>query len=218
LDGRTKLAKLVKDKAEVLTTKKLNESKLVEFTIDMVNNKGFTIQPKALALLVDHIGSDLSRIENEIDKIVINKTKDKSITENDIEQYVGISKEFNVFELQAALAEKNLSKAFRIIRYFEDNPKAAPVQLILPSIYGFFSKLYMLHGLQAGDEKGQAATIGVSPFFIKDYLKAKKIYSMDQVERVLLLLHQYNLKTVGINDIGTPSASLLKEMVVKMIA
>lgn len=218
VDGRTKLAKLLKEKGEVLTTKKLYEEQVKEFTVEMVRNKGLNIQPKALALLVDHIGSDLSRIDSEIDKIFINLGEGKTITENDIEKYVGISKDFNVFELQSAIGSKNLAKSLRIINYFEANPKAAPIQLVLPSIYGFFSKLYMLYGLPSKDDKSLAAAIGVNVFFFKDYLKAKQLFSYAEVEQALLLLHQYNLKSVGVNDSGTPSASLLKEMVVKMFA
>jgi len=216
LDGRKSFAKLVKQQGELLTTKKLYEEQVKEFAVEKVRNKGLSIQPKALALMVDHIGNDLSRIDSEIDKIFINLGEGKTITENDIEKYVGISKEFNVFELQAAIGSKNLAKSLRIINYFEANPKAAPIQLVLPSIYGFFNKLYMLYGLPQKDDKTLAAAIGVNIYFFKDYQKAKQLYSYTDVEQALLLLHQYNLKSVGINDAGTPSASLLKEMVVKM--
>jgi DNA polymerase-3 subunit delta len=218
VDGRTKLAKLLKEKGVVLTTKKLYEDQVKEFTIEMARNKGLSIQPKALILLVDHIGSDLNRIDSEINKIFINLGEGKTITENDIEKYVGISKDFNVFELQSAIGSKNLAKSLRIINYFEANPKAAPIQLVLPSIYGFFSKLYMLYGLPAKDDKSLATAIGVNVYFLKDYLKAKQLFTYPDVEQALLLLHQYNLKSVGVNDSGTPSASLLKEMVVKMFA
>jgi len=218
VDGRTRLAKLLKEKGVVLTTKKLYDNQLPEWTEELVQSKELSISQKALMLLVDHIGNDLSRIDNEIDKMVINLGKRKAITETDVEQYVGVSKEFNVFELQSALATKNLSKAIRIIQYFEANPKAAPIQLILPSLYGFFSKVFMIYGLNTRDEKTIAASLGISPFFIKDYLKTTTIYSYADVEKVLLLLSDYNLKSIGINNSGTTDASLLKEMVVKMIA
>jgi len=218
VDGRTRLAKLLKEKGVVLTTKKLYDSQLPEWTEELVQSKGHSISQKAIMLLVDHIGNDLSRIENEIEKILINLGERKAITEEDIEKYVGVSKDFNVFELQAALATKNLSKAIQIIQYFEANPKAAPIQLILPSIYSFFSKLFMIYGLSTRDEKTVAASLGVSPFFVKDYLKAANIYSYPDVEKLILLLSDYNLKSIGINNSGTPDASLLKEMVVKMIA
>lgn len=218
VDGRTRLAKLLKEKGVVLTTKKLYDNQLPEWTEELVESKELTISQKALMLLVDHIGNDLSRIENEIDKIAINLERRKGITETDVEQYVGVSKDFNVFELQAALATKNLSKAIRIIQYFEANPKAAPIQLILPSLYTYFSKVFMIYGLTTRDEKTIAASLGISPFFIKDYLRTTSVYSYADVEKLLLLLSDYNLKSIGINSSGTTDASLLKEMVVKMIA
>lgn len=218
VDGRTRLAKLLKEKGVVLTTKKLYDNQLPEWTEELVESKGLAISQKALMLLVDHIGNDLCRIENEIDKISINLAKRKTISEEDVEQYVGVSKDFNVFELQSALATKNLPKAIRIIQYFEANPKAAPIQLILPSLYSFFSKVFMIYGLNTRDEKAIAASLGINPFFIKDYLKTTSLYSYSDVEKLILLLSDYNLKSIGINNSGTPDASLLKEMVVKMIA
>jgi len=217
VDGRGKLARLLKEKGEVLTTKKLYDNQLPEWTNELVQSKGFSISQKALFLLVDHIGNDLSRINNEIEKLLINLGKRTNITEDDIENYVGISKEYNPFELQGALAKKDFEKAMRIIEYFGNNPKAAPIQLVLPSIYNFFSKVFMLHGLASRDEKTAAAALGVSPYFVKDYLQAAGKYSYEAVEKVLLLLHEYNLKGVGVNDVGTSDASLLKEMTVKIM-
>jgi DNA polymerase-3 subunit delta len=218
VDGRTRLAKLLKEKGVVLSTKKLYDNQLPEWTEELIESKGYTISRKALVLLVDHIGNDLSRIENEIDKILINLDGRKNITEEDVEKYVGVSKDYNVFELQAALASKNLPRAIQIIQYFEANPKAAPIQLILPSLYAFFSKVFMIHGLNTRDEKSVATSISVNPFFIKDYLKAASIYTYPDVEKLLLLLSDYNLKSIGIKNSATPDASLLKEMVFKMIA
>jgi DNA polymerase-3 subunit delta len=218
VDGRTRLAKLLKEKGVVLSTKKLYDNQLPEWTEELIESKGHSVSRKALVLLVDHIGNDLSRIENEIDKILINLNSRKNITEDDVEKYVGVSKDYNVFELQAALASKNLPRAIQIIQYFEANPKAAPIQFILPSLYSFFSKVFMIHGLNTRDEKSVAASLSVNPFFVKDYLKAASIYTYPDVEKLLLLLSDYNLKSIGINSSGTSDASLLKEMVLKMIA
>lgn len=217
VDGRTRFAKILKEKGVMVSTKKMYDNQLPEWTQELVQSKGLTITPKGLALLVDHIGNDLSRIENEIDKLSVNLNKRKSITEEDIEEFIGVSKDFNVFELQGALAKKDLPKAIRIIQYFEANPKAAPIQLVLPSLYSFFSKVFMVFGAGSHDEKSVATAIGVNPYFIKDYMQAANLYKYEGVERVLLLLHNYNLKSVGVNDVGTADASLLKEMVVKMV-
>lgn len=218
VDGRTKLAKLLKEKGELLTTKKMYDSKLPEWTKDLIESKGLTISQKALMLLVDHIGNDLNRIDNEIEKIRVNLGSRKNVTETDIEENIGVSKDYNVFELQAAIANKDLGKAVRIIQYFEGNPKAGPIQLILPSLYSFFSKVFMIYGLNSRDEKSVASSLGLNPFFVKDYIKTANLFTYPQVEAILLLLHEYNLRSVGVNDAGTEDASLLKEMIVKMIA
>lgn len=217
VDGRTSFAKTLKAKAVLVTTKKMYDSKLPEWTQELLLSKGLTISAKGLALLVDHIGNDLSRIENEIDKLSVNLGKRKGITEEDIEEFIGVSKDFNVFELQAALAKKDLPKAIRIIQYFEANPKSAPIQLVLPSLYSFFSKVFMVFGAGSHDEKSVAAALGINPYFIKDYMQAANLYKFEGVEKILLLLHTYNLKSVGVNDAGTEDASLMKEMVVKMM-
>lgn len=218
VDGRTRFAKLLKEKGVFISTKKIYENQLPEWTQQLIQSKGLSISPKGLALFVDHIGNDLTRLENEITKISVNLGKRKTITEEDIEEFVGVSKDFNVFELQSALARKDLAKAIRIIQYFEANPKAAPIQLVLPSLYSFFSKVFMVFGAASPDEKGIATAIGVNPFFVKDYMQAARTYDFQGVERILLLLHQYNLKSIGVNSINTGDASLLKEMVYKMIA
>ncbi len=219
VDGRRGLGKKLKDSKliEVFTTKKLYENQLPEWAGNMIKNRGLSISPKALHMLVDHIGNDLNRIENEIEKLTLNLAEKKSISEDDVENYIGVSKEFNVFELQAAIAQKDLAKSIRIIQYFESNPKAGPIQLILPSVYNFFSKLYILKGTEGVDDKSAAAVLGVSPFFVKDYLSAARKYDFAGVEKVLLLLHQYNLRSVGVHNGGSSDAGLLKEMVVKIM-
>lgn len=218
-DGRSRLGKLMKEKSHVglITTKKLYDNQLPEWTNELIRTKGYSISPKAQMLLVENIGNDLNRIDNEIEKLSVNLGERKNITEDDIERYVGISKEYNIFELQDAFGKKDLSKAVRIIQYFETNPKAFPIQLILPSIYSFFSKCFMSFGALGGDEKGIAIAIGVSPYFVKDYMAAINKYSFEGIERALLLLHEYNLKSIGINDSGTADGSLLKELAGKII-
>ena len=217
LDARKKFTKLVKEKGVLFTTKKMYDRDLPQWSQEMMQAKGLSINQKGLALLVDHIGNDLVRIENEIDKLSVNLGKRTTITEDDIEKYIGVSKEYNVFELQAALAAKDLAKSIRIIQYFDANPKAGPIQMVLPSLYNFFSKVFMVFGAGTNDEKTIAVAIGINPYFIKDYLKAAKLYTYPGVEKALLLMHSYNLKSVGVGSIGTNDASLMKEMIVKMI-
>ncbi len=217
LDGRTKFSKLVKEKGELFSSKKLYDNQIPQWANEFVKSKGFEITNKALMLLVEHIGNDLSRITNEIQKLVLNLGNRKTIDENDIETYIGISKEFNVFEFQNAVAAKNFTHCFKIIQYFEQNSKSAPIQLILPTFYSFFSKLFMMYGLNSHDSKTVATLIGVNPFFVNDYLQAIKKYSFREVEQAILLLNHYNLRSVGVNGTATEDASLLKEMIYKIV-
>ncbi|HYE54525.1 MAG TPA: DNA polymerase III subunit delta [Chitinophagaceae bacterium] len=217
VDGRSKFAKLLKEKGEVLTTRKKYDSELPEWTSELVKSKGYTISHKALLLLVDHIGNDLSRISNEIDKMLVNLGDRKNITEDDIEKYVGISKDFNVFELQEALCAKDMSKAIRIVQYFEANPKAAPIQLVLPVLHSFFSKVFMIFGSTDKSENGLRPVFNNNIFSVRQGMVAAKNYGYEGTEKVILLLHHYNLRSLGVNDPGTEDASLLKEMIVKMM-
>src|SRR6201996_9625323 len=186
VDGRSKLAKMLKEKAELYTTKKIYDNQLPE-------RKG------------------------EVDKLLVNLGSRMVFQAEDGIRDVGVSKEYNVFELQDAFAKKDRAKAIRIIQYFEGNPKAGPIQLILPSIYNFFSKVYVIFGQSSRDEKGVAAAIGVNPYFAKDYLAALRNYDYAGIEQGLLLLHAYNLKSVGVGSVGVEDASLLKELVVKIM-
>lgn len=217
VDGRGKLAKALKGKAEVLSTKKLYDNQLPEWTNNIIKSQGLSIAPKALHMLIDHIGNDLNRIENEVEKLTLNLAGNKNISEDDVEKYIGVSKEFNAFELQAAIAQKDLSKSIRIIQYFDANPKAGPIQLVLPSVYNFFSKLYVLKSMPNADERTAAGALGISPFFIKDYFAAARKYDYAGVEKTLLLLHQYNLRTLGVHNGSASDAGLMKELVVKIM-
>lgn len=218
VDGRTRLAKLLKEKAVLMSTKKMYDNALPEWTAELVKQKGFSITKKALLLLIDHIGNDLNRLSNEIDKLALNLKDRKQITEDDIERYVGVSKEFNVFELQQAVAQRDLYKAIRIVQYFASNPKAAPLQLVFPSLYNFFSKVAVVYTVPSKDERTVASALGVNAFFVKDYVSSAGKFSPAEVEKLLLLLYEYNLRNLGVNDAGTRDGELLKEMVVKMIA
>ena len=217
IDGRSKLAKLLKEKGELLSTKKMYENQLPGWITDLAESKGYTFSQKALMLLIEHIGNDLSRINNEIEKLAVNLDNRKTISEDDIEKYIGVSKEYNVFELQDALAKKDLARALRIIRYFESNPKAAPIQLILPAMYNYFAKVFSIFGM---NDKSENA---VKPFFYNNIFAARqaldtlKNYGYEGVEKTILLLHHYNLKSLGVHDTGTADASLLRELAVKMI-
>lgn len=212
LDSRTKFSKVVKKNGEVYTTKKLMESALPGWITQLVKSLGYSMSQKAVLLLADHIGNDLSRIENEIEKVTVNLKDRNEITEQDIETYVGISKEFNIFELQNALAYKDLAKAIRIVQYFGQNPKAVPIQLILPTLYGFFSKASIF--FDTGNEKEAERLIG---YYSQTNIAAAKTYGSRGIENIIMLLHQYNLRSIGVGKYNA-DGELLKELMVKIMA
>ncbi len=217
VDKRTKLYKILQTNAEVLTTKKIPDSKMQEWIIELAIQKGFIIQPKSASLLEEHTGNDLSRIANEINKLSVNLQHKKTIDENDIEKYIGISKEYNVFELQAAIAKKDLSRSIKILNYFEANPKAAAIQMVLPALYAYFSKIYAVYGMADKSDNVLKPLFYFNPISLSQAKDAMKFYGYQGVEKILLLLHHYDLKSKGVGDSGTNGAILMKEMVVKMM-
>lgn len=217
LDGRTSFKKLMEKCGIILSTKRLYDNKIPDWIKGYATAQGHDITQKACMLLTDHIGSDLARQSNEIDKLLLNLPKGKKIDEDDIEKYVGISKEFNIFEFQKALGAKDLPKLIRIINYFTSNPKAAPAPVLFTVLYGFFSKVYAIVHMSSRSDKDLASELKIPPFFLSDYLNAARVYRLAGVERVLLLLHEYNLRMIGVNDAGTDDGELLKEMIMRIL-
>ena len=217
IDGRSKLAKTLKQHGEVLTTKKLYDNQLPGWINDFVQSKGYTVNSRAVMLLADHIGNDLSRIANEFEKVSMNLGNRKSITEDDIEKFVGISKEYNVFELQQALSNKDLAKAVTIIQYFEGNPKAGPVQMVLPALYNHFSKVLTVFQMTDKSEKALRPMFYNNPYAARQAMETVLNYSYKGVESTIMLLHEYNLKSVGVNSPSLSDASLMKELAAKII-
>lgn len=217
LDKRGKMPKVIQAKGEMVTTKKVYENQLPIIVSKMATELGFTIDQKALHLLIDHVGNDLGRLFNEIEKLSVNIKGRNDITTADIETFIGISKDFNAFELQDALATKDLAKCIRIIQYFDSNPKAGPIQLIIPSIFQYFSKIYKLHGIGNTSDSVLRPLFFNNPVAMQQAKEAYRNYSIRELEKIFLLLEHYNLRSVGLNDQGTSDADLMKEMVCKII-
>ena len=217
LDKRTKLSKTVLSNAEVFNSEKIREYKIQEWIGELVKAKGYSIQPKSIAMLAEHIGNDLSRIANELDKLSLNLAGKTFIGEDDIEKYIGISKEYNVFELQEAIARKDLLKALKIIQYFESNPKAVPIQMALPALYAFFSKVYAAFGMADSSDQTLKPLFYHNISGVQQGKLMMKNYGYAGVEKLLLLLHYYNLRSIGVGDGGTSGPMLMKEMVAKMM-
>ncbi|MDP4285184.1 MAG: DNA polymerase III subunit delta [Bacteroidota bacterium] len=217
LDGRGRLSKLIKKHGEIFLSKKIYDNQLPAWTNGYIQSQGLQINPKALTLLVDHVGNDLSRIINEVDKLSMNLGKDKLITTDDIEKYIGVSKEYNIFELQHAFSKKDQAKAIRIIQYFEANPKAVPIQLVLPSLYGYFTKIMTIYQMPDKSERALKPLFYNNPFLVEQAMDTIRNYSFWETEQVLILLHHYNLKSIGINNHGVSPGSLMKELSYKII-
>ena len=217
LDGRGKLAKVIKQKAVLYAAKKLYDNELPDWAVGMIKGKGLDITSKALHIFVDHIGNDLQRMENEITKMTLNLNGRIKVSEDDIEEFVGVSKEFNVFELQSSIARKDITTALRILNYFAANPKAAPIQLVLPTLYSFFSKLYIAAALGTRDENTIGNALGIKGFLARQYVQAIQVYGFTDVEKVLILLSDCNLKSLGIKRAVTDDNILMKELIVKIM-
>lgn len=214
-DKRLKFFKTLSTHAEIFLSEKIKDDKLPAWIANLVKQKGLAITPKAAALLEQHIGNDLSRISNEIDKLAINLKANQQIDVEEIEKFIGISKEYNIFELGNAIAYKDFEKAFSILQYFESNPKAAPPLMALPALYSSFSKVYAAFGAASSNDKDLFALLGY--YGVQPGKAMMKNYGRLGVEKILLLLHQYNLKSIGIGESYNNNSHLLKEMVTKMM-
>ncbi len=217
VDGRSRLARLLKKHGEIFLSKKIYDNQLPAWTNGYLQSKGFEITSRALMLLVDHVGNDLNRIANEVEKLSMNLGNGKNITEDDIEKYIGVSKEYNIFELQQAISKKDLAKAICIIQYFEANPKAVPIQLLLPSLYNYFSRIIVLYQMNNKSEKALKPLFFNNPYLVQQAMDMLLNYSYAETEQAILLLHDYNLRSIGINNYGAGSGSLLKELAYKII-
>jgi DNA polymerase-3 subunit delta len=213
LDGRSKMLKLAKEKYIVYESVPVPEYKLQAWIAQYCKSKNIAINPLASGMLSDFLGNDLSKIVNEIDKLLINIKDHNEITAQHVEKYVGVSKEFNTFELHNAIGAGNFFKAQKIVQYFAANPKSNSIIPVLSSLYNFFGKLLAVHFTRDYSDSNIAAVAGVHPFIAKDYARACQNYPMDKCSRIISYLHAFDLKSKGIGSVDVPEGSLLKELV-----
>lgn len=217
-DGRTKFGKAVKAKAVVFESKKLYDNKIPDWIQSYLKDKKMTITPSAAALVAEYLGTSLSKVSNELDKLAINLAAGTEINEKHIQEQIGISKEYNVFELQKALGTKDVVKANRIINYFISNPKKNPLVVVVGTLFNFFSKVYMTHFLKNKSEGEMMSALGVRhAFFLKDYKLAARNYPYQQSQKVIAVLREYDLKSKGVERNNTSDGDLMKEMVFKIL-
>jgi DNA polymerase-3 subunit delta len=217
LDMRTALAKKLAKGAVFFESKKLYDNQIPAWIENYLKDKGLIIGHKALALLTEYLGNDLSKISNELNKLMINIAPPAEITVNDIEQNIGISKDYNIFELHNALGSKDTAKAMRIIDYFASNTKDNPFVVSMGALYSYFSKLLIYHTLKEKSPNSVAAALGVSPFFVKDYISAGKVYSMASLQKAMHILKEYDLKSKGLGNASMDEADLYKELILKLV-
>lgn len=217
MDGRTKVYSTIKKMGQIVTTKKLRDDQIPEWVFRYTQSKGYTISEVACMVISEHIGADLTRLVHEIDKLMLNLSASQPIDEDAVERYIGISKEYNVFELQKTIGQKDFPKAMKMVQYFSSNPKAAPLPMLVPLLYSYFSKVHLAACYPTKSSKELAGLLGVSPFFIRDYTDAARKYHQVGAERAILFLHEYNLRSLGVQDSGTESSELLKELVYKIM-
>jgi DNA polymerase-3 subunit delta len=222
LDKRTKVYKEIEKHGTILETVKLYDNEMIEWITSYLKTKNVSINPSATAVLADHIGNDLNRIVNELDKLsILLPENNKIITTEHIEKNIGISKDFNVFELSNAVLSGNVFKANRIINYFGKNPGDNPMILIMSSLFSQFQKILKYHAVKRNNKGIQsrdlAVQLGVNPFFLRDYDSAAQKYPILKVVQIIELLREYDLKSKGWNSTGTSDAELLKELVFKIM-
>lgn len=212
LDKRKKITKLFENAGVVFESKKLYENQVGQWITRVLQTKKFYIEPKANAMLVEFLGTDLGKINNELEKLQIILPAGSTITAKDIEDNIGFSKDFNIFELRKAIGERNQLKSYKIVQYFSDNPKDHPMVLTTGLIFSFFIQVLQYHGLKDKNPKNVAAVLRVNPFFLKDYDIALKNYTMKKVSQIVALLRDIDVKSKGVGANAMPQHDLLKEM------
>lgn len=217
LDKRSVVYKSLQKNHVFLETKKMYDNQLPDWITSFVQERKFKIGPKASFLLAEFLGNDLSKVTNEVDKLLINLKEGEEITTDLVQDNIGISKEFNIFELQEAIAKKDILKANRIINYFSDNEKEHPSVMTLSSLYGYFTKVLLYHFAPDKSKFAVAQTLGVNPFFVDGYAKAAQNYGTAKLKSIFSYLKEYDLKTKGVDNAGVDNGELMKEMLFKIL-
>jgi len=216
LDKRKKMTKMLDKIGVVFESKKLYENQVGEWIKRVLSGKDYSIEPKANAMLVEFLGTDLSKINNELEKLQIILPKGSKITPKHIEENIGFSKDFNIFELRKAIGDRNQLKAYTIADNFAQNPKDNPIVVTTSLVFSFFVQLLKYHGLKDKNPKNVAAALGVNPFFLKDYDIALKNYPMRKVSQILGSLRDVDVKSKGVGANALPQSDLLREMLFKI--
>jgi len=217
LDARTTATKAIKKNAVYATFDKIKDYHLSDWILTYCQSKKLKISAKNADLLATYLGTDLQKIVNELEKVQINISEGTEISEELIERYIGISKDYNVFQYPQAILEKNAEKAFRISNYFIANPKEAPMVVVTGTLYNEFCKLFVYHYAQHLPQKDIAAAMKINAYFVKDYQKAAMSFNLAKTNEAICIIQEYNLHAIGIN-IAYQDLTILKELTAKLLS
>ncbi len=216
-DERKSFFKKVKTKSVYFNSEKIKDYKLADWVFEAGRELKINLNPKMALKLGEYLGNDLAKIINELQKLKIRYPENPEITDDIISENIGISKEFNVFELQNALGEKNILISNRIVNYFGANEKSVSIQQLLPTLNSFFSKIFVLHFLKDKSEKSVASALRIHPFLVKDYVKYARNYDTHKLRRIIGYILDADLRSKGVNTTGEANGEILKELVFKIL-
>ncbi|MFL3660794.1 MAG: DNA polymerase III subunit delta [Polaribacter sp.] len=216
LDKRKKLHKVIAKTGFIFESKKLYENQVSDWIRKVLSEKNYKIEPKASLMLVEFLGTDLSKISNELGKLMLVLPVGTIISDTHIEENIGISKDFNNFELRKAVGEKQIVKANRIIKYFGENPKNNPLIMTISLLNGYFTQLLLFHGLKDKSKSAVARNLGVNPYFVDEYFVAARNYPMRKVAQVIAFLRDADVKSKGVGA-NQSNEDILKELLFKIL-
>ncbi len=211
--------KALKKHTEVVEGKKIYDNQAADWVEKLLKTKKLKIEPQAAELMAEYLGTDLSKLSNEAEKLAINLPAGTMINVGHIEENIGISREYNVFELQKALGQRNVAKVARILQYIEQNPKKSPPPMVIGSLYNYFSKMYILHFMKNKPEADQLKALKLrSNFFLREYRQAIVKFNRAETEEVIHLLQEFDLRSKGLGfNISGREGELLKELIWRIL-
>ena len=217
IDKRKSLYKTLKKMGVVYESKKLYENQVPDWIRRVLSPKDYSIAPKAAQMLVEFLGTDLSKINNELNKLQIILPKGTQISAEHIEANIGISKDFNNFELRKAIGNGDIKKAHQIVNYFAENPKDNPIVVTVSLLFNFFSQLLHFHGMTDKTPRNVASALKINPYFVNEYITAARNYPMRKVSGVIGTLREFDVKSKGVGANAVPQGDLLKELLVRIM-
>jgi DNA polymerase III subunit delta len=217
LDKRKELGKKIDKLAEAVTTKKMYDNQLPTFVDEYARDKKINIDDKAVQALCEYVGNDLNRMANEIDKLAISITKDDVVTVERVMNQVGVSREYNIFELQKAILQRDTFLANKIANYFESNTKKNPVIPVVAFLFSFFSKLLAASLAQDKSDKGLVSALKISPYAARDYSLALRYYPEEKIVKTISYLKEADLKLKGVNSGSESDGQILRELIFRIM-